>query len=378
MVPRAGYMPVQLGTRPNPRHCKPVERGPPALGGGIRVNHSVPGDLFQGHSCPKEWKVWPRGEGLAAGWSDLDPQRAALPRPPRDSAMEPVLKRSHMEQPQRCDRRCSRHMPQEPPKLVSVVPPSCSWTYLSSSTPTERVPAWGALSDWPNPNSILRKGILCIDKSLLFSQLTRRPNWLRCESTNPCVRITDPKTEPVWDSRRGSWECARPVLSREQGLPPLLSWRHGAIGTAWRAGPVLICSSFERKPQEWPVARKDRHMEVRVFRSMLQTELGDGCIRRRGSAWASWKEAYERPSSRCADPRLVATHRFSWAQWSKGWKTLPSYRLEGPVPSRPSPVGQRFLSQVMGIGCLHCCEVDSPELGRTPGELNRIAESDGP
>ncbi len=97
-------MPVQLGTRPNPRHCKPVERGPPALGGGIHVNHSMPGDLFQGHSFPKEWKVWPRGEGLAAGWSDLDPQRAALPRPPRDSAMELVLKRSHMEQPQRCDR----------------------------------------------------------------------------------------------------------------------------------------------------------------------------------------------------------------------------------------------------------------------------------
>ncbi len=38
-----------------------------------------------------------------------------------------------------------------------------------------------------------------------------------------------------------------------------------AIGTARRAGPVLICSSFERKPQEWPVARKDPHMEVRVF-----------------------------------------------------------------------------------------------------------------
>ncbi len=95
----------------------PVERGPPALGGGICVNHSVPGDLFQGHSCPKKLKVWPRGEGLAEGWSDLDPQRAALPRPPRDSAMEPVLKRSHMEQPQRHDRRCSRHMPQEPLKL---------------------------------------------------------------------------------------------------------------------------------------------------------------------------------------------------------------------------------------------------------------------
>ncbi len=28
---------------------------------------------------------------------------------------------------------------------------------------------------------------------------------------------------------------------------------------------VLICPSFERKLQEWPVARNDRHMEVRVL-----------------------------------------------------------------------------------------------------------------
>ncbi len=74
----------------------------------------------------------------------------------------------------------------------------------------------------------------------------------------------------------------------------------------------------------------------------LQTDLRDGCTRRCTSAWASWKEVYERPSSRCADPRLVVTHRFSWAQWCKGWKTLPSYQLEGPVSSRPSPVGQGF------------------------------------
>ncbi len=112
---------------------------------------------------------------------------------------------------------------------------------------------------------------------------------------------------------------------------------------------------------------------------MLQTDLRHGCIRKCGSAW-SWKEVYflERPSSRCADPRLVVTHRFSWAQWCKGWKTLPSYRLEGPVPSRPSPVGQWFPSQDMCISYLHCCEVDASELGRTPGKLNRIFESDGP
>ncbi len=32
----------------------------------------------------------------------------------------------------------------------------------------------------------------------------------------------------------------------------------------------------------------------------------------------------------------------------------------------------------MSISCLHCCEVDAPELGRTQGELNHKAESDGP
>ncbi len=29
---------------------------------------------------------------------------------------------------------------------------------------------------------------------------------------------------------------------------------------------VLLCPSFERKLQEWPVAQNDRHVEVRVLR----------------------------------------------------------------------------------------------------------------
>ncbi len=32
-------------------------------------------------------------------------------------------------------------------------------------------------------NSTPRKEILCTGESLLFSQLTRSPNWLRCRST---------------------------------------------------------------------------------------------------------------------------------------------------------------------------------------------------
>ncbi len=69
---RPGLLPAILGiscasaggARPNPRHCKPVEH---SLVIGIRVNHSMPGDLFQGHSCLKNRRiVWPWGEGLAA------------------------------------------------------------------------------------------------------------------------------------------------------------------------------------------------------------------------------------------------------------------------------------------------------------------------
>ncbi len=37
-----------------PDTASPLNVAPPALVGGNRVNHSLPGDLFQGHSCPKK------------------------------------------------------------------------------------------------------------------------------------------------------------------------------------------------------------------------------------------------------------------------------------------------------------------------------------
>ncbi|XP_016309831.1 potassium voltage-gated channel subfamily C member 1-like [Sinocyclocheilus anshuiensis] len=46
-----------LGAHPNPRDCLPVVRGTSAGGGGIRVHHSMPRDLVQGHSCPKKHEV---------------------------------------------------------------------------------------------------------------------------------------------------------------------------------------------------------------------------------------------------------------------------------------------------------------------------------
>ncbi len=56
----------------NPDTASPLNVAPPAGGGGIRVNHRMPGDLFQGHS-PKKRKVSPWGEGLAADRCDSDP-----------------------------------------------------------------------------------------------------------------------------------------------------------------------------------------------------------------------------------------------------------------------------------------------------------------
>ncbi len=214
--------------------------------------------------------------------------------------------------------------------------------YSSSSTPTEHIPAWGALSDWQNQTPFRENIFSASGRVCSFPSWPQGPAGWDVRAPNPFVRITDPETEPVWASRRGSWECARPVLSREQGLPPLLSWRHGAIGTARRAGsctdmPVLwtqtagLTCSMERSTH-WRTGSSGRP---------LQTDLGDGCKK------GSWKEVYERPSSRFTDPRLVVTHRFSWAQWCKGWKTLPSYRLDTlqAGPARP-PMYLRYGSEV--------------------------------
>ncbi len=132
--------------------------------------------------------------------------------------------------------------------------------------------------------------------------------------------------------------------SGEQGLPLLISWRHGATGTARRAGlctdmPVLRTQTAGMACG----AERSTRGSTRPSGRSLQTKLGDGRTQRCVSVWAFWTGACEGPGSRRADPRLVLTHRLSWVQWSKGCKTLTSYRLEGPALSHPSPVGLRSL-----------------------------------
>ncbi len=67
----------------------------------------------------------------------------------------------------------------------------------------------------------------------------------------------------------------------------------------------------------------------------------DGCTRRGIFASTSWTVACEGPGTKHTSPRLVVTHRLAWVHWSRGCKTPPSYRLEGPALSRLSPVGLR-------------------------------------
>ncbi len=90
------------------------------------------------------------------------------------------------------------------------------------------------------------------------------------------------------------------------------------------------------------VAGGSRHESTRPSGRSLQTNLGDGRIQKCVSASTSWTAACEVHGSKLADPRSVVTHHLSWAQWSRGWTTPTSYRLEGPALSRPSPVGLRF------------------------------------
>ncbi len=204
--------------------------------------------------------------------------------------MEPVLKRSHMEQTGRNFAAAAAICPRSLWKSFSGTAVLPDKVLRQFSTDWART--WVRHAVWlTESNSMPRKEILCIGTSLLFPQLTWKPNWLRC----PKGRIL------YWHAR---------PLNTNAGMPCV------AVGLSHES----TCPSGQS----------------------LQTNLGDGRTRKCVSASSSWMAACEVHGSKLADPRSVVTHRFSWAQWSKGCKTLTSYRLEGPVLSHPSPAGLRF------------------------------------
>ncbi len=65
-------------------------------------------------------------------------------------------------------------------ETVSVVPHSCLWRNSEARSSVRRAVIC------TESNSPPRKKILCTGERLLFSQLTRSPNWLRCRSTKSC------------------------------------------------------------------------------------------------------------------------------------------------------------------------------------------------
>ncbi len=239
---RPGVLPATLGS------CYASAVGDPSKPPTLQACWTWPPSTWQRHPCKPQraWRPVPGAllpeetKGLTTGWRFGG--RPEWLGPGACRAVTPTSGLGHgasVEAVSYGAAPAAWLLPQQPyapgaSETVSVVPPSCSWTYLSSSTPTERVPAWGALSDWPSLTPYREKRSSASGRVYSFPSWPVGPTRWGARAPNPCVRITDAETEPVWASHRGSWECA---LSREQGLPPLLSWRHGAIGTARRAGP---------------------------------------------------------------------------------------------------------------------------------------------
>ncbi len=195
-----------------------------------------------------------------------------------------------------------------------------SWTQVPEGAPSLIVRVW-SFPSWPED-----------------------PNGWDAWAPGPCVRTTAHETAQVWASHRGCWGHAHLVLSGEQGPSPRLWWRHEATGIAGGAGPCIdMLNPRLRIAGMACAAGGSRHECMRPSGRLLQTNLGDGRTRKCVSVSTFWTAAYEVHDLKLADPRSVVTHRFSWAQWSKGCKTLTLYRLEEPALSHPSPTGLRSL-----------------------------------
>ncbi len=144
-------------------------------------------------------------------------------------------------------------------------------------------------------SSIPRKEMLCTGESLLFSQLTRRPRWLRCWSTR-CLCTHTRSRE--WVSHRDSWG------SQNQGQGTLRQFRKnvGETGTAWRGGLFTDMLGPQRQTKETvSVKAESRHENTHPSDRQLQTNPGVECKKEIASASASWKEAYAETGSRLAD-----------------------------------------------------------------------------
>ncbi len=283
-----------------PWHCVNFARGYPAGGRGIREYHSMPGYLLQGHSCPKEQGICPQAEGFVAGQCNLN---RWVPRFNTHLGTRPWSQ---------CWSGLIWSRPSGTIAAAAAICPRSLWKSFRGTAvlpdkvlrqfSTDWARSWVRPAVWlTESNSMPRKEILCVGTSLLFSQLTRRPNWLRCLSTRSLC------------AHNCSRDCASMSQSSrvvEDAHTPFSWWRSEATGTALRSGPCTdMLDPRTRIAGMACVVGGSRHESTRPSGRSLQT---------------SWTAACEGHGSKLADPRSVVTHRFSWAQaqWSKGCKTL--------------------------------------------------------
>ncbi len=194
---------------------------------------------------------------MAAGRCDLDPVSAALPRPPRDSAMEPMLKRSNMKQPQR--RYCLRsyHMPQEPLKLFQ-------W---------DRGPALERIQAVQHRLSTFLREACCLIDRIQFHTEKRDPlrrGEFALFPVDPKAQLAEVRVHqvPVFAQLVLRLWQYEPVIEVVENANALFSQGnkgclHNFRDDTGRQGQpegqdlVLICPSFKHKLQEWPVVQKD-------------------------------------------------------------------------------------------------------------------------
>ncbi len=222
-------------------------------------------------------------------------------------------------------------------------------------------------------NSILRKEFLCTGESLLFSQLTRSPNWLRCRSTRS---LWSHNCSRAWAMLETSWSwCPLPVMG--QGGPPWLSQRHEETGKARRGGPCTAMPDPQTQPEGTAcVEGKSRHESKYPSGQPLQTNPGVGCIWWWASASTSWMGAWEGPNSRFADPGLAEGHRLSRYDEVRAVKLLPHLGWRDRLDCILCQEDSSLLTQDKCVSDCHRSLESAAELGRSPGELNHIAESD--
>ncbi len=198
----------------------------------------------------------------------------------------------------------------------------CTW--LPSQWPRH---PWVTQHAWiPAPGTLLSEGTRDLSRGWCVSWVMRA-FWL-----------TESNSMPRKSSSEFAWICSFP------------NWPENPTGWgAWKGGACTDIPEPRTRIAGMPCAAGGlRHESTHPSGWLLQTNLEDGCTRKCISASTSWTAACEVHGSKLANPRLTVTHHSTWAQWSKAWKTLTSYRLERPALLHPSLAGLRFLHARQG------------------------------